>query len=99
MFNACVDVVLWQTWCFVGDGRALNAEHRRRLWIRNRQRSADLFCQHALAEVAKALALFHSTTTVSRIAVSGTPRKASSRRSSRIRAIAPQRLARASCAV
>jgi len=48
------------------------------------------------AEVSKQLSLFHSTTTVSRTAPAGTPRRASSRRSSRISAIAAARLARAS---
>src|SRR5204862_7395783 len=43
--------------------------------------------------------LLHSTTTVSRVAPAGTPRRASSRRSSRISAMASPRFARASSRV
>jgi len=48
------------------------------------------------AQVPKQLPLFHSTTTVSLIAESGTPRRASWRRSSRMSAMASARFARAS---
>jgi len=51
------------------------------------------------AQMAEELFLFHSTTTVSRVAPAGTPRRASSRRSSRMSAIASPRFVRASSRV
>ena len=52
-----------------------------------------------LSEMAKQFPLLHETTTVPFSALEGTPRRPSSRRSSRIRAIAAERLARHSSAV
>jgi hypothetical protein len=52
-----------------------------------------------LPEMQKQRASFHDSTTVSRSASTGTPRKESSRRSSRISAIDSAKLSRASCLV
>ena len=73
---------------FYGAGRRIHPKGMR----------ATLALEHAsvLPQVAKQRAALHSTVTVSRSASGGRPRRPSSRRSSRISAIASAKLARAS---